>query len=153
MEALIVIVIVAVLLIIMGVTAEVLIAGFMGLLCLMMLALFLFFGWCIFRMTRCRKCTGRLADVEKEPKLGYSVPVYEIDGEKYRNVFPCEIVMKDRLYTEGRECRLMLDEKRGKVFDGNARISSIMGIVLSGVSFVMILYAFLGMIGVNGFTL
>ncbi|MCR5541632.1 MAG: hypothetical protein K6F71_12565 [Ruminococcus sp.] len=147
METLIVLIVVTVLLVILGVSAEMLIIGFLGLLCLMMAALFLFFAYCIIRMTRSKKCRGKLATVTKHPKHGFSVPVYEIDGEKYENVFPCEIVMKKQLYYEGRECRLLLDKKRSKVFDGNARISSILGIILSGVSFAMILDSMIDMLG------
>ncbi|MBP5268192.1 MAG: hypothetical protein J6Z29_06435 [Ruminococcus sp.] len=139
MEALIVLVIVTVLLLILGVSAEVLIIGFLGLLGLMMGALFLFFAYCIIRMTQSRKCIGKVAKVDINPKYGFSTPVYEIDGENYENVFPCEVIMKKQLYYEGRECKLLLDKKRSKVFDGNARISSIVGILLSAVSFVMIL--------------
>ena len=139
MEALIVLVIITVLLLILGVSAEVLIIGFLGLLGLMMGALFLFFAYCIIRMTQSRKCIGKVEKVDINPKYGFSTPVYEIDGENYENVFPCEVIMKKQLYYEGRECKLLLDKKRSKVFDGNARISSIVGILLSAVSFVMIL--------------
>ena len=139
MEALIVLVIITVLLLILGVSAEVLIIGFLGLLGLMMGALFLFFAYCIIRMTQSRKCIGKVGKVDINPKYGFSTPVYEIDGENYENVFPCEVIMKKQLYYEGRECNLLLDKKRSKVFDGNARISSIVGILLSAVSFVMIL--------------
>lgn len=149
MEALIIIAVIAVLLLMLGVSAEVLLAGFLGLLCLVMMALFLFFGLCIIRLTQCRRCGGKLAKVEKHGKYGYSVPVYDIGGKEYENVFPCEIVMKKQLYSPGRECMLMLDEKHGKVFDGNARISSIVGIVLSGVSFALLVYRLLLMIGVK----
>ena len=146
MEMLIVLVVVTVLLVIMGVSAEMLIVGFLGLLCLMMVALVLFFIYCIIRMTKCRKCSGKLSEVTKNPKHGFSVPVYDIDGEKYENVFPCEIVMKKQLYYEGRECRLLLDEKRRKVFDGNARASSIVGIVISAVSAVLLIFNLISML-------
>lgn len=149
METLIILVIITVLLLILGVSAEMLIVGFLGLLCLMMAALVLFFTYCIIRMTRCRKCSGKLSDIAQNPKHGFSVPVYDIDGEKYENVFPCEIVMKKQLYYEGRECKLLLDEKRRKVFDGNARISSIVGIMLSAVSAVLLVYNMISMLGIG----
>lgn len=146
MEMLIVLVVVTVLLVILGISAEMLIVGFLGLLCLMMVALVLFFAYCIIRMTKCQKCIGKLSEVTQNPKHGFSVPVYDIDGEKYENVFPCEIVMKKQLYYEGRECRLLLDEKRRKVFDGNARASSIVGIVISGISAVLLIFNLISML-------
>ena len=146
MEMLIVLVVVTVLLVILGVSAEMLIVGFLGLLCLMMIALVLFFTYCIIRMTKSKKCSGKLSKLTQNPKHGFSVPVYEIDGEEYENVFPCEIVMKKQLYYEGRECRLLLDEKRRKVFDGNARASSIVGIVISAVSAVLLIYNLISML-------
>lgn len=139
MEALIVLVIIIVLLLILGVAPEALMLGFMALMGLMMLTLFVFFFYCITRLVRSEKHEGRLSKVENHPKYGFGTPYYAIDGEEYANVFPCEVVMKKQLYSEGRECRLYLDRKRGKVFDGNAKISVIAGIFLSGASFVMLL--------------
>ena len=134
MEALIIFVVIIALMLIVGFSVEFVLECVMGLMCLMMLALFLFFGWCIVRLTVSEKCSGRLARVEKHPKFGYGIPFYDIGGEVFANTFPCEVVMKGRLYAEGRECRLMLDKKRNKVFDGNAVLSSVAGLFLSGLS-------------------
>lgn len=139
MEALIVLVVIVALLLIMGVSPEALMLGFMVLMELMMLTLFVFFLYCSFRLLRSDKCRGRLSKVEKHPKYGYGTPFYTIEDEEYANVFPCEVVMKKQLYAEGRKCRLFLDRKRKKVFDGNALVSVIAGVFLSGASFVMLL--------------
>ena len=139
MEALIVLVIIIALLLILGVPAEVLMLGLMLLMVLMMLTLFVFFIFCTFRLLRSDRCIGKLSKVENHPKYGYGTPYYNVEGEEYANVFPCEVVMKKQLYAEGRECKLHLDRKRGRVFDGNALVSVIAGIFLSGASFVMLL--------------
>ena len=132
-------VVIIALMIIVGFSLEFMLECIMGLMCLLMLVLFLFFGWCIIRLTRCKRSTGKLARVEKHPKYGYGIPFYEINGEVFANVFPCEVVMKKRLYSKGRECKLMFDGKRKKVFDGNATISSLGGLILSGASFAVLM--------------
>lgn len=147
MEALIILVIIIALLVIAGISAEVIMLGIMCLMALGMLLLFVFFAFCIIRLIKCEKTYGRLAKVEKHPKFGYSTPHYEISGDVYENVFPCEVVMKNRLYAEGRICKLRLDRKRGKVFDGNAAISSVAGLFLSGLSVFMILSQIIEMFG------
>ena len=147
MEILIILLVIIVLLLIMGVSAEVIFFGLMSLMCLMMLMLCLFFVWCVSRLFSCRQCDGKLAKVEVHPKFGYGTPHYDIDGKVYANVFPCEVVMKKQLYYEGRECKLRLDEKRSRVFDGNATISSVMGLVLSAASMFLLFKRTLDMFG------
>ncbi len=153
MEALIILAVIIVLLVILGVSAEAIMLGIMALMALGMLLLFGFFIYCIFRLLRCEKTDGRLSKVEHHPKYGYGTPCYMIGGEEYDNVFPCEVVMKKRLYSEGRECVLRLDRKRGKVFDGNAVISSVAGVFLSGASFAMIVIQIVNMFGTSSISL
>ena len=153
MEALIILAIIIVLLIIAGISAEAVMLGILGLMALGMLLLTVFFAFCILRLIRCEKTEGKLAKVEYHPKLGYGTPHYEVDGEVYANVFPCEVVMKKRLYTVGRVCRLRFDKKRRKVFDGNAVISSAAGLFLSGGSLYMILSQIISMFGGTQITL
>ena len=139
MELLIILIVVIVLLIIMGISFEFIMFGLMLLMSTMMLALTIFFVWCICRLTVCKKCEGKLAKVEINPKFGFGTPHYDISGKTYANVFPCEVVMKKQLYYEGRKCVLRLDEKRGKVFDGNAMLSTVFGVILSAASFILLL--------------
>lgn len=153
MEVLVILAIVIVLLLILGVSPEALMLGSMVLMGLLMLTLFVFFIYCSFRLLRSKRCTGKLSRVEKHPKYGYGTPYYTVEGEEYANVFPCEVVMKKQLYSEGRECRVFLDRRRGRVFDGNATASVIGGAILSGGSFVMLLLLTANMFGGIGIAL
>ena len=146
-EGLIVFVIIIILLFIAGISVEVIMLGLLALMALMLLALLVFFCFCIFRLLRCERTEGRVLKIEKHPKYGYGMPFYEIGGEEYANVFPCEVVMKKQLYTLGRRCRLYLDRKRSKVFDGNAAVSSVAGFFLTAASFALLVFQIKNMFG------
>lgn len=89
-----------------------------------------FFAVCLWWLIRSRKAAGTLSKVDKNPRFKYDSAFYQIDGEEYPNIFPCEIVMKKYLYKQGRECKLYLNRKKGFVFDGNAFLCVIAGLVL-----------------------
>ena len=147
MEILIVLIVLIVLLLIFGVSVEIILLGLMGLMILMMLALTVFFTVCVLRIVHSEKVTGQVSQVKTHPKFGYGIPCYKVEGEEYENVFPCEMVMRKQLYSVGRECRVYLDKKHRKVYDGNATLSSAVGVVLSLGSFAMLLMLTLNWFG------
>ena len=53
--------------------------------------------------------------------------VYEIDGEEYSNIFPCEMVMRDKLYVPEKTVVLYFSKLRHAVIDKNALITIIAG--------------------------
>lgn len=139
MEILIILLIIIVLLLILGVSTELILFGLMLLMLFMMATLFVFFAFSAVRLLRCERTTGKVSKITINERFGFKTPNYKIGDEEYPNVFPCEMIMKRQLYSEGRECRLMLDKKRKKVYDGNARASVIAGVFLSAASVAMLI--------------
>lgn len=53
--------------------------------------------------------------------------VYDIDGGEFQNVFPCEMIMRDRLYVPEKRVTLYSIKLRRAVIDKNAFITIIAG--------------------------
>ncbi len=51
---------------------------------------------------------------------GFPKAYYNANGEVYPNVFPCEMVMRNRIYKKGKNVSVWLLPKMCVVFDGNA---------------------------------
>lgn len=74
--------------------------------------------------------------------------VYEIYGMEYRNMFPAEFVMRDRLYRSDRKVSVRLTRKR-RVFDRNALITVAVGLPLSAVITALFGFALVFMAGLR----
>ena len=79
----------------------------------------------------------------------FDTAFYMVSDSEYPNVFPCEVVMRSKIYIPDKVCRLRYDGKRNEVFDLNAVCCVIFGLVLSSVSAVMMILFLLTVIGVN----
>ncbi len=87
-----------------------------------------FFIVCAVMLLHSRRCTGvflRFAEGKR-----FDAAEYLIDGEPHRNVFPAEFVMRERLYCPDKTVKLHLT-RSGRVFDGNALVTTIIGLPLS----------------------
>lgn len=153
MEILIILLIIIVLLLIVGVSTELILFGLMVLMLLMMAVLFVFFSISAVRLILCERTTGKVSKITVNERFGFRIPNYKIGDGEFPNVFPCEMVMKKQLYAEGRECRLFLDKKRKRVYDGNARASIIAGVFLSAASIVLLILRMNELFGNVNFTI
>lgn len=140
MELIIILIIVLVLALILGVSLSVIMLGIMFLLVLTLLFIVTFFSVCAVWLAGSRKYKGTLTKVDKNPKFKYNSAYYNIDGEEFPNVFPCEVILKKYLYKTDKTCVLRLNRKKKIVFDGNAYACVIAGLVLGVSSLVMVTY-------------
>lgn len=127
MELLLCLVVVLVLCIVLGVSAELIAAGAIvlaSLFCIVFIMLFLYSG---VRLVVSRKCTAEFVRIDKSPKGGFNTAYYRIDGAEYPNAFPCEVVFRKRLYRTGKSCEVYLDRKKGKTYDKNAVLTCVIG--------------------------
>ena len=127
MEILIVIAVLILLALILGV--DILMVGtvIIGVLTLATLAITFFFLLNLLRLLTTRPTRGKLLGLREHEKFKYPWAFYEIDGQEYRNVFPCEVILRDRLYPEGKLCTLWTNRKKGWVYDTNAFICVLVG--------------------------
>ena len=64
----------------------------------------------------------RLDDTKRFPAA-----VYRVGEQEFRNVFPSEMMMKKKLYVEGKRKRVLKSRIFGFVIDGNALATIIIG--------------------------
>lgn len=72
-----------------------------------------------------KKKRGVFSKINDEGR--FPCAVYEIDGEEFQNVFPCEMIMRDRLYVPEKTVTLYSIKLRRAVIDKNAFITIIAG--------------------------
>ncbi len=72
----------------------------------------------------------------------YKSACYLVEGREYRCLFPCEGIMQDKLYVQGREYSVMFNRRMGMVYDRFAVATCVLGLV-AGVSICLIIGAFL----------
>ena len=141
MEALIVLIILILLAVISGVSIEVIAICLLGLIGLGFGLLSVYFMFCAFRIIKGKKCRAKVAETRKSERFNYPTAYYDVDGNIYSNAFPCELVMKKKLYQKGRECTVYVCTRKNKepiVYDPNAVLSSFVGLLLTLCSAIVI---------------
>ena len=128
MEFILGIVIIVVLCIILGVRADFMIIGALGILGLIVLATALFFIIFMGILLFSKKKEAVFGGVEKKDDRKFKTAVYIIEGKEYQCFFPAEpefVYKKDKTY------RVMLNRRLGRVFDGFAITTCICGFLFS----------------------
>lgn len=78
-----------------------------------------------------QKANGRYVRSENSEKSRIPYAVYEIDGTEYRNLFPLEVLFRDKIYNTDKEVSLILNKRKKCCFDNNAKICCVLGITVS----------------------
>ena len=119
---------------------SILIGVVIGMGVLFMLGLFVFSA---VRLIRSEKRTARFEKIEKPEGAAFERAVYNVDGESCPNVYPCEAVMRNKLYREDKEVQVRYYAKKKCVYDRNAVITTVIGLIFSLVVTGAALYIFL----------
>lgn len=99
---------------------------FLGLVAVLVILIGVFFVVCLAVLPFSEKKRGAFAELDEEGR--YPHAVYEMaDGERVKNIFPCEMVMRERLYIPGKEITLLRIRKRRAVIDKNALFTILVG--------------------------
>lgn len=101
------------------------------------------------KLTGTKSVKGKFVRFGRAEGKKFDTAFYKVSDSEYPNVFPCEVVMRSKIYIPDKVCRLRYDGKRNEVFDLNAVCCVIFGLVLSSVSAVMMILFLLTVIGVN----
>lgn len=104
-----------------------------GMLTLVLIGVFIvligaFFAVCVVFLAMSRRKSAVFTAFDEERK--FPVAVYKIDGDDVPNMFPCEMIMKKKLYVPGKEIRLLYCKPRRAAIDGNALVTMIAGSVI-----------------------
>ncbi len=131
MEVILGIVIVVVLLLLLGVNI-----GFISILfgVIISMGILLMLGFFVFsavRLLRSVRKTARFDGTESFAESKFDCAVYLIEGERYKNAFPCEVIMRNRIYKKDRDVTVRLYEKKSLVYDKNSAVTIAAGLVSS----------------------
>ncbi len=128
MEILVSIIIILGILILGGVDIGLILLLVLGLVGVLVVLMGLFFAACLVLVV----ISGRKSAVflEMDDSGRYPVAVYDIDGARVKNFFPCEMVMRKRLYVPGKKIRILYCAAINRTIDGNAFITIIAGTLI-----------------------
>lgn len=104
-----------------------------GIMTLLLIGVFIvligaFFAVCLVLLFFSRKARGVFVSINEEKR--FPVAVYKINGEEILNLFPCEMIMKNRLYVPEKEISLLYCKPRRAAIDKNALVTVIVGSVI-----------------------
>lgn len=88
----------------------------------------LFFSICMVFLILSRPADAVFTEFDEERK--FPVAVYRINGEDVPNMFPSEMIMRNKLYVPGKAIRLLYCKPRRAAIDKNALITMIAGSVI-----------------------
>lgn len=131
MEALLVLVIILVLGICIGAGLDELILFVSALALLTIATMFIFFSYALIRLALSRRCEAEFAKLDKNPKSRFRSAYYKVDGKEYPCIFPCEALIKKRIYTPDKRYVVRLDKSEERVFDRFAVLTCIIGFIFS----------------------
>ncbi len=87
-----------------------------------------FFAVCVVFLIMSRPASGVFVKFDEDRK--FPVAVYKINGEDVPNMFPSEMIMKNKIYVPNKEIRLLYCKPRRAAIDKNALITMIAGSVI-----------------------
>ncbi len=100
----------------------------LGVIGVLVVAVALFFALCLVFIAMSKRKSAVYLEMDDSGK--YPAPVYEIDGERVKNLFPCEMVMKKKLYVPEKEIHILHCKPIKRTIDGNALVTMIVGALI-----------------------
>lgn len=143
MEIIVGLVVVIILLLCLGVQFGTIMFWFLLFISGLMALTELFFIYSVTRMLLAKKRSAVFSRIDRREGAKFDTAFYSIDGEEYPNIFPCEVVMRDKFYKTDKEVTVRFDEKKKRVFDRNAVLTCSAGVVLCAVLPVLMTVFFL----------
>ena len=74
----------------------------------------------------------------------FQVAFYLVEGAEYPCMFPREAILEDKLYKENQKYRVMWNQRKGKVFDKYACATCVLGLLVSVLLSVGIVFVLIG---------
>lgn len=87
-----------------------------------------FFAVCLVILALSRRKSAVFVRFDEERK--FPCAVYSIDGKDVVNMFPCEMVMRNRLYVPEKEIKVLYCRLNRSAIDSNALLTMILGSVI-----------------------
>ena len=130
MEIILGAVVIIVLLLILGFGIDVVILGIVGVMCLISAASELLFLYFAVRLMLSKKRSALFSRIGRTEKRKYDIAFDMVGDAELPNVFPAEVVMKNRLYSADKPVNVRVDVGKKYVYDRNARLTIVLGVPL-----------------------
>lgn len=138
MEILVAFILILVLLFCTGASISVIVAVILAALGIVNLLVLVFFIFCVILLAGSEKKTAVFSRIGKNEHMKFDSAYYLVDGEEYRNAFPCEVAMRKKLYIPEKQVTVRLVKKKNIVFDANAFTTVIAGTAFFAVLMVIV---------------
>lgn len=123
-------VIISILLLILGFGFGTIIFGLLAVMFLMIAATAVLFLYLIIRLFFSERAEVTFTRIAREGKRKYDSAFYETAYGELPNIFPAEVILKDKLYSTEKKVKVRIDAKRKFVYDRNAVLTIYIGEVL-----------------------
>lgn len=131
MGALLGILIILLMLFVLGTDIHIIIGIILGILGLAVLFMLIFFLFCAVILMSSEKREAVFSRIGKSPRGNFDCAYYMVDGQEYPNAFPCEPVLRDKLYQTSGSATVRLSSGMKFVFDKKAMITFAAGLPAS----------------------
>ena len=140
MEFILGFVIISILLLILGFGFGTIIFGLLAIMFLMIAATAVFFLYLIIRLFFSERAEAVFTHIGRGEKRKYDSAFYETAHGELPNIFPAEVILKDRFYSAEKKVKVRIDVKKKFVYDRNAVLTIYIGealCILTTVLFIM----------------
>lgn len=128
MEILFSVIIILALLLLAGVDIGLILLLVLGLVGVLVILMGLFFAVCMVLVVISKRKSAFFLEMDESGR--YPVAVYDINGAPTKNIFPCEMVMRKRLYVPEKKIHILHCSPIKRTIDGNALITIIVGTLI-----------------------
>ena len=126
-----------------------------GVMTLILLGVFValvgvFFAVCLAFLAMSKRVTAVFGFIDEEPR--FPVAVYKVGDDDIPNLFPCEMIMRSKLYVPDKELKILFCKPRKSVIDANALTTIIAGSAIfipAGVFCIIMIVRFFGSLTVG----
>lgn len=125
MEILFSVIIILGILILAGVDIGLILLLMLGLVGVLVILMGLFFTVCLVLVVISKRKLAVFLEMDESGR--YPVAVYDIEGARTKNFFPCEMVMRKRLYVPEKRIHILHCAAINRTIDGNAFVTIIAG--------------------------
>lgn len=87
-----------------------------------------FFAVCLVILAMSKRTTAVFSEFSEERR--FPCAVYRINGTEITNMFPCEMVMRGKLYVPDKEIKVLYCRRIRSAIDNNALLTIILGSVI-----------------------
>lgn len=116
-----------------------------GAIILTLLAMLILFVYSTFMVMLSKPVKARFYEIKPAKKGRYPVTHYDIGGNVYPSLYPSEFGMKNVFYKRDKQYIVMLNRKKGYVFDKFAITTIVLGLILSAAGLIIFTKGFIPM--------